>query len=103
VGGARIRAALGRTWKLALAYAAYVAVFGGLLASGYEAGTTRPFLYFGLVLLPIVLLARAWAAAGGESIAARGGRAALCAMSAAAAAFLVLEVVDVSFLDGVGL
>jgi hypothetical protein len=101
--GAPVRAALATTWKLALAYSVYVAVFGALLASGYEAGTTRPFLYFGLVLLPIVLLARAWAAAGGGSVAARGGRAALCALSVAAAAFLVLEGVDVSFLDGMGL
>ncbi len=102
-GGARIRGALAKTWKLALAYSAYVAVVGALLASGYEAGTTRPFLYFGLVLFPIILLARGWAAAGGESVAARGGRAAVCALSVAAAAFLVLEGVDVSFLDGMGL
>ena len=102
-GGSRIRAALAKTWKLALAYAGYVALFGALLASGYEAGTTRPFLYFGLVLFPIVLLARAWAAAGGESVAARGGRAAICALSVVAAAFLVVEGIDVGFLDGMGL
>ena len=102
-GGARMRHAVARTWKLALAYAAWVAVGGALLASGYEAGTTKPFVYFGIVLVPIVLLARAWAAAGSESAGARGGRAALCAMGALAAAFLVLEGVDVTFLDGMGL
>ncbi|MEA2750415.1 MAG: hypothetical protein QOI41_4558 [Myxococcales bacterium] len=101
--GARLRDAIARTWKLALAYAAYVALGGALLASGYEAGTTKPFLYFGLVLVPIVLVARAWAAAGSPSTRARGARAALCAMSAAAASFLVLEGVDVTFLEGMGL
>ena len=100
---AQMRGAVAKTWRLALAYAAYVAVGGALLASGYEAGTTKPFLYFGIVLVPIVLLARAWAAAGSQSAGARGGRAALCAMAAAAAAFLVLEGVDVTFLEGMGL
>ena len=102
-GGARVRVAVARTWWIALAYAAWVAVGGALLASGYEAGTTKPFVYFGVVLLPLVLLARAWAATGSESARARGGRAALCAMGALAAAFLVLEGVDVTFLDGMGL
>jgi hypothetical protein len=102
-GAARLGVAIARTWKVALAYAAWVAIGGALLASGYEAGTTKPFVYFGIVLLPLVLLARAWAAAGGASASARGGRAALCALSALSAAFLVLEGVDVTFLDGMGL
>jgi hypothetical protein len=101
--GGGLRVAVARTWKIALAYAAWVAIGGALLASGYEAGTTKPFLYFGIVLLPLVLLARAWAAAGSASVGARGGRAALCAMGAVSAAFLVLEGVDVMFLDGMGL
>jgi hypothetical protein len=101
--GARLREAIGSTWKLALGYAAYVAIGGALLASGYGTGTTKPFLYFGIALVPVVLLARAWAAAGSASTSARGGRAALCAMGAAAAAFLVLEGVDVTFLEGMGL
>ena len=101
--GARLRDAIGSTWKLALGYAAYVAIGGALLASGYEAGTSKPFLYYGIALVPVVLLARAWAAAGSASTSARGGRAALCAMAAAAAAFLVLEGVDVTYLEGMGL
>jgi hypothetical protein len=101
--GARVRGAIRGAWKLALGYAAYVSIGGALLASGYEAGTTKPFLYFGMVLVPLVLVARAWAAAGGSSRSARGGRAALCAMAAAAAAFLVLEAVDVTYLEGMGL
>jgi hypothetical protein len=101
--GARVRGALARMWKLAVAYAAYVALGGAMLASGYEAGTSKPFLYFGAVLVPIVLVARAWGAAGGETRWARGGRATLCGVAAVCAAFLVLEGVDVAFLEGVGL
>ena len=99
----RVRAALASTWKMALAYAAYVALGGALLASGYESETSKPFLWFGVVLVPILLLARAWAAAGGETRAARGGRATLCAMGALSAAFLVLEGLDVALLEGFGL
>jgi hypothetical protein len=102
-GGGRVTSALAKTWKLAVAYAAYVAVGGGMLASGYEAGSSKPFLYFGVVLVPVVLVARAWGAAGGESRAARAGRATLCALGAVSAAFLVLEGVDVAFLEGMGL
>lgn len=101
--GARVASALAKTWKIALGYAAYVAVGGALLASGYEAGTTKPFLYFGVVLLPLVLVARAWGAAGAETRVARSGRALLCALGALGAAFLVLELVDVTFLEGMGL
>lgn len=98
-----VRGALARTWRLALGYAAYVAIAGAALASGYEAGTTRPFLTFGAVLLPIVLVARAWAAAGRATVAARSARAALCGIAVVGAGFLVLEWVDIAFLEGMGL
>jgi hypothetical protein len=99
----RVSGALQGTWKLAVGYAAYVALGGALLASGYEAGTARPFLYFGAALVPIVLVARAWSAAGSATPAARGGRALLSALGVLASAFLVLEAVDVAFLEGMGL
>jgi hypothetical protein len=102
-GTGRIGEALRRTWKLALAYAAYVALAGAALAAGYEAGTTKPFLFFGLVLAPLLLLARMWGAAGGESRAARTGRAMVCGGAVLGAAFLVLESVDVAYLEGMGL
>ena len=89
--------------RIVLAYAAYVAVVGALLAAGYEEGTARPFLLFGAVLVPLLLLARAWGAAGSQEPRARGMRAALCAASALGAAFLVLEHVDVAYLEGLGL
>lgn len=100
---ARARTALASTWKLALGYAAYVALAGALLASGYEAETSKPFLAFGVVLAPVLIMARAWGAAGGSSVAARAGRATLSALAAFAAAFLVLEVIDVRLLEGFGL
>jgi hypothetical protein len=102
----RLGAVLGATRRstaLVLGFAAYVAVAGGLLATGYEDGNARPFLLFGAALLPILLVARAWAAAGAPSRSARGLRAALCATSALGAAFLVLEHVDVIYLEGLGL
>lgn len=102
-GATRLRAALAGTWRVALGYAAYIALGGAMLASGYEAGTSKPFLYFGVVLVPIVLLARAWAASGAAGRAARSGRAVLCGAAALAAAFLVLETVEVAFLEGMGL
>jgi len=101
--GPQIRAALARTWKLALAYTAYVALVGALLASGFEQGTSAPFLWFGVVLLPLVLVARTWGAAGGAGRGARIGRASVCAAGVLGAAFLVLEGIDVGFLEGIGL
>jgi hypothetical protein len=95
--------ALARTWKVAIGYAVYVAAGGALLASGYEQGTARPFLWYGAALVPIFFVARLWGAAGGTSRVARAGRAFLCGASAAGAALLVLEGVDPTFLDGMGL
>jgi len=97
------RAAVARTWKLIVGYAVYVAIGGALLASGYEQGTSRPFLWLGIVLVPVLLVARAWGAAGAPGRAARVGRASLCAAGALGAAFLVLEGVDTGFLEGMGL
>jgi hypothetical protein len=85
-----------------VAVVAYV-VAGGLLARQYEGGSARPFLVLGLALLPILLLARAWGAAGSRSLRARAMRAALCAASALGAAFVVLEQVDAAYLEGLGL
>ena len=101
--GEQIRTALVRTWKLALGYSAYVAVGGGLLAFGYEEATSDPFLWFGVVLVPLLLVARAWGAAGAAGSAARLGRAAICAAGALGAAFLLLEGIDVRFLKALGL
>jgi hypothetical protein len=100
---AAIAQALSRTWRLALGYALYVGVAGALLATGYERGTGRPFLVFGAALAPLLLLARAWGAAGSGGWPARLARGALCAAAAFGSALLVLESVDPAFLEGMGL
>lgn len=88
--------------RLIFGYAAYVAIVGALLASAYQEGTARPFLLFGIWLVPLVLVARIWAAAGAKTRTARAIRAVLCAASVVCAGFLVLEHVDVSYLKGLG-
>lgn len=95
--------AVKKTIPVALAYAAYVAVSGALLATGYERGTSAPFLAFGVVLVPIVLIARAWGATANGGRPARLARGALCGAGVLGAAFLVLEAIDVGFLEGMGL
>ena len=95
--------ALRRIAPVALGFAAYVAVAGGVLASHYETGNAAPFVAFGLLVLPLVFVARAWSAVGATSARARAGRAALCAVSVFAAAFMLLDAVDPTYLEGFGL
>jgi tetratricopeptide (TPR) repeat protein len=100
---ARVGAALRHVAPLAIGGSAYVALAGGVLASRYEAGTGTPFFLFGAALVPILLVARAWGAAGASSRRARAARAVACAASALCAAFLVLETLDARYLEGMGL
>jgi hypothetical protein len=88
---------------VAAVFIAFIALAGGLLASQYEAGNAQPFLYLGAVVLPLLLLARAWSAVGSQTSSARAGRAALCGASVAAAAFVLLEQIDPQYLQGFGL
>jgi hypothetical protein len=88
---------------LAAVFVAFVGAAGGGLAASYETGNAAPFLLFGSVALPLVLLARAWAAVGSEGARARALRAGVCAGAALAAAFVVLDVLGVSYLQGFGL
>jgi hypothetical protein len=83
-----------------IVFAAYVALAGGALASEYETGNAEPFLVFGVVLLPIVMAARAWGAVGSAATAARVARAVVCATAVMAAAFLVLEAINGQYLEG---
>ncbi len=88
---------------VAFLFAAYIALAGGYLASSYEAGNAKPFLWFGLVVAPIVLIARAWGAAGSPSSGARIARGFACGSATIAAAFIVLERLDPAYLEGFGL
>jgi len=89
--------------RLVIGYGAYVAIGGAILASSYEAGTSRPFLWLGITIVPVLFLARAWGVVGRPDRAARAMRAALCAASALGVSFLVLEGIDVAYLEGLGL
>ena len=89
---------------LAIAFAAWIALFGGLLAASFERGNESPFLALGLASVPIFFIARAWGASGGVSRSAKIGRAARAAASIAAVAFVVLSSVGNGvYLAGFGL
>jgi hypothetical protein len=95
--------ALRKTLPLGVAFAAYVALVGGALASGYETGNAEPFLVFGAVLVPVAVAARGWGAAGSPGRAARAGRAVVSGTAVVAAAFLTLEAINGQYLEGFGL
>jgi len=101
--GAEASRALRTVAPIAIAFALYLGVGGGLLASRYESGNATPFLLLGAVALPLVLLARAWAAVGSRGARARWGRSLVCATSVVAAAFVLLDAVNPAYLDGFGL
>jgi hypothetical protein len=85
---------------LGLVFAAYLAAVGGVLASSYETGNAAPFLFLGVLVLPIALIARAWGAAGSTSRLARSVRSLVCASAVVAAAFLLLEALNPLYLEG---
>ena len=95
--------ALRKLTPVALAFAAYIAGIGGLLASQYESGNAGPFLLLGAGALPLVLVARAWAAVGSNRPAARIARALLCGVSVIATAFVLLDTANPTYLEGFGL
>ena len=95
-----VGAALRKLAPVGVVFAVYVALAGGVLASDYETGNAEPFLVFGVVVLPIVMAARAWGAAGSAATWARVGRAVVCVTAVVAAAFLVLEAINGQYLEG---
>ncbi len=97
------RTAILKLGPVAVAFAVYLAAAGGLLASQYESGNAAPFAFLALAVLPLLLLARAWGSVGSTQRLARTGRAVLCAVSVFAAAFVLLDAVNPSYLEGFGL
>jgi hypothetical protein len=93
----------GASIRLFLAFAAYLAIAGAALATGYEGGAGLPFLVFGAALVPLFAVARVWSVAGSPRTSARVARAVLCGASALGTAFLVLERLNAGWLDGLGL
>jgi hypothetical protein len=100
--GPRVAALLSFVGKAA-AICVYLATFAAVLAGSYENGHTLPFVMLPLAVLPIVIVARAWALSGASSPRARALRAILGAVAVAAAAFLVLDRIDVRYLESFGL
>jgi hypothetical protein len=100
--GARVTALIAFMGKAAL-ICVYLATFAAVLAGSYENGHTLPFVMLPLAVLPIAIVARAWGLAGATSPAARALRAIFGAVAVAAAAFLVLDRIDVRYLESFGL
>ena len=96
-------ASLGAFVAKAAGICMYLATFAAVIAGSYENGHTLPFVVFPLVVLPIAIIARAWALAGASTPAARAFRAIFGAVAVAAAAFLVLDRIDVRYLESFGL
>jgi hypothetical protein len=84
-------------------FAVYVGLVGGYLASTYENSTPLPFILFAALLVPVLLALRAWSAVASPGLAARTLRGALAVAATIALGFLVVERVDVGFLEGIGL
>jgi len=100
--GARVTA-LGAFVAKAALICVYLATFAAVLAGSYEGGHTMPFVMLPLAVLPIAVVARAWALAGASSKGARALRAVFGVVAVAAAAFLVLDRIDVRYLESFGL
>lgn len=86
-----------------VAFSAFLGVGGGILASQFEAGNSAPFIFLGAAIVPLALLARSWSAVGSAKASARVGRGVVCAASALAASFILLEVCSPMYLEGFGL
>ena len=99
----RLRGSLRGFGPVVAGFGAYVALVGGALASHYESGNAAPFLALGAVTVPLVLCAHVWNALGAGNALSRIGRAILSGASVLAAAFMLLDVVNPTYLDGFGL
>jgi hypothetical protein len=88
---------------VAVSFAAFVGITGGLLASQFEAGNATPFLFLGAAVAPLALLGRTWGAVGSAHVAARAGRAFACAASTLSTAFVLLDYCNPMYLEGFGL
>jgi hypothetical protein len=88
---------------VSIAFAAFVALGGGLLASSYERGNAAPFWALGIAVLPLIIMARMWAAVGSRRRSLLALRVALSGASVLAAAFALLDGLTPTYLDGFGL
>ncbi len=84
------------------AVGAVVALAGGLLVSLYERGHATPFFLLGMAVAAISFLARAWHLSGATTRRQTGVRGILSALTCLAASFLILEWLNVKYLEAFG-
>ena len=94
----------GRTWSL-LGRVVQPATqhLMGYLAAGYENGDAAPFVLFAALMVPLLVMFRAWSAVGSTDGAARGGRAAAAVVATVCMAFLLVEHINPAYLGSFGL
>jgi hypothetical protein len=81
----------------------YTGMVGGCMASSYENGSAMPFVLFASFMLPLAVVFRLWSAVGSAHLTARVGRSSAAVAATLALAFLVIEQINPSYLEGFGL
>ena len=81
----------------------YAGLVGGYLASRYENSSAVPFVLLAALMVPLVVILRAWSTVGSARLPARVGRGAVAVGATVALGFLVVEQVNPAFLEGFGL
>ncbi len=94
---------LGKFAPKAVLLCVYLATFAVVLSIAFERGNAFPFLALPASVFPILIVARAWALSGAATAAARTTRAILGALAVVCAAFIVLDQIDVRYLESFGL
>jgi hypothetical protein len=84
-------------------FVVHLGLLGGYMASNYENGSPLPFVLFGALLLPLLLILRAWSSLGSARFAARLGRGCAAIAATLGLAFVVVEQTSPLFLEAVGL
>lgn len=88
---------------LAVAFALYLGGAGALLVHLHGDADARPFVWFGLGVLALDVIARAFRLAAGRRASVRAVWAAACVAGVVAAAFLAVERTSADYLEGIGL
>jgi hypothetical protein len=100
---ARALGAVRRIVPLVAVFFLYMGLAGGYLASSYENGSAMPFVLFAAFMLPLAVLFRMWSAVGSSRLPARVGRGVAAVAATFALGFLVVELVNPTYLEGFGL
>jgi tetratricopeptide (TPR) repeat protein len=89
---------------LAVGFALYLGGAAAILVRLHGDGDARPFIWLGLGVFGVDVVARAWRLGSGDTRAlARTGRAVACAAGVLAVAFLSLEGANAGYLENFGL